>query len=1334
MEHHFNPVSGIQKAENGRQMARKMKEMKIIICIVLTAFILIQLGWPAPAEAADNAPQPAPERLRVEAINDEAPNIEPPIGYNQFDKYYADLKCDKLTPPVGVSSPRLYLNYYIQEVNKPYKPVKPAVLKEGNLPASSTEDNMVRFSELSSGTVYYTYAKAYYTYTKETATYTSSESTASNTVKFLTDIAINAYSYGPNQIKIEWDDVWNSGKRMDYKLYVSENKTFTNAPAIYIGQEQIGQNGPVTVNEAAGKLEYIHTVRDPGRVYYIKVVPDTSETELQRSAESPTVTVSSYILAKTTKMSVTDAGTIWRLEWSPVVTGLADSSIKVSYQIYRGSGTGGSIEQYMASVDDTTFFLTLQPGEENYYFIIKAMVTSNGQDVYPGIRIQSQKIYVKESEVASTPAVPELVLEFSNGVNTIISYEAELSANSATILWRTPLKGNGKVDEEVRYDIWLISDPNLLDDPPSGTMIASSVKMNDSNFVMSGTKLIGYKFKINDLVPNSTYYFKIVAKKEYVEFVDNALENITLQSDAAMKIIITPTLGSIDQPVVPGRPPFELKRVGVKDMVTTTTATVTLKNKWYEMYTTIENGRSAWVYKTPKQISDIGKELKITDLLGDIENGNANPLEFRKVEYDNGVTIDVGCVEYTPDIDYDNIETFATNKVIGFPVTPNDPDENVSAPDVIQDGEKHNIDIVLTDLEPNTTYIVWVRAARRSVDLISGPSDPIIVTTIPDLPVTIEKPTVPVFNYNNPADTHIDLAWNFNPLYTYYLEYGTSDDRSKAADREIITPDMLEFSSFYRVKDLKPDTLYYFWIQAEATNSAGDTKRSDFSDSYLVKTSKDIPPATPKGFGVKSTDGSVTRNSITYEWIMEDGMEYILEIASDISYKDSKKFQAKNVSEYTVGELRSNFRYYARLYAYDPAKKLTSEPTQSVTVRTLRSSDDYDSSEDTEDIISGDFVIKDTVSVNGVWTVRITGVNADRFIQSVQTDSILDYCMDLKAMPAGTKEIKVIISQRVFKALGMLGENLLIKTLRNTVVIRPGVLADSSGAYGSSTGDANFIIAFVLDSTTAGSNIRNMNFRTPVSQLSVGLSDGILLPLGRFERPLKVIYEYTAATWYKEGSTSGYMLAAGAADWQKSATAGAFDVDRGIGELSFETFVPGRMAVAEPGMDYYEDISGSYARQSIANIVSVHELKSVKGSRFEPDKYLTVGDAAKFMLDMLDADYGSNYMTIAAKAGIVQSSDAGSPNSNCTREKLIAMAVRTAEIKTSQKALATVDHTAIYKDIGQVSAVFLPKIRFALESGVITSRFSDTFGPKDPVTRAESMILLEKLLRYAGEL
>ncbi|MGI6668174.1 MAG: fibronectin type III domain-containing protein [Acetivibrionales bacterium] len=1329
------------KKNGGRTVSKTIKKPggkagRRVASILLATVLLFLQGLIMPV-SADTVPQPAPERLRVEAIHDTPPRVEPPIGYNEFDKYYADLKCDKLDTPHGVSGADIYLNYYLQEVNKPYRPSRPVFLKEGNVPAKTDGDNEIRLRDLNSGTVYYAYSRAYYRYTQDSVVYTSSESNPSNTVRFLTDIAINAYPYGPNQIKIEWDDVWYSGKRMDYKLYISENESFANSPPIYIGQEQIGQDGPVKVNEAAGKLEYIHTVRDPGRVYHIKIVPDTTDTELKRSPESRVVVVSSYILAKTTKMSVTDEGTVWKLEWSPVVTGIG-GNVKVSYQIYRGTGAGGSIEEYIATVSDTVFFLVLGPGEENYYYVIKATVTRDGQDLYPGIRIQSQRIYVRESEVPSTPPVPELVSEFSNAGVTIISYEEELKPDRAVILWKAPLKGDGSVDEETMYDMWLISDPNTLDDPPPGTMIASDIKMGESNKVMSGTKLLGYKFYLNDLVPNSTYYFKIVAKKSYVEFEDGELRYITLQSDAAMKIIITPTLGPIDQPIVPGRPPLELKRDSQgKDMVTNTSAVITLKNKWYEQYMPpLSGGRACWVYRTPEQINEAGLELDppVENLVDAIENGTADPLQFRKVEYDEGVTLDVGIAIYTPGFDYSTIETLPTDKVVNIPVTPNDPEEDIYAPGAIPDGKKHNINITVDDLAPNTTYVIWVRAARRSVGLISGPSDPIIVTTLPELPDIVEKPTVPVFNYSHAGDVYIDLGWNFNNRYVYYLEYGTEDDRAKATGRAIITPEDLEFTTYYRVTGLTPDTVYYFWIRAEATSESGEVKSSDFSDSFLVKTTKDIPPDTPKGFGVKRTEGDGVKNSITFEWIAEEGLDYILEIDDAADYHESTRYEIKGASEFTVENLRSNFRYFARLYAYDPVKKLASVPTQSIVVRTPRSTDEYDSGEDTEDIIRGDFVQKDPVSVDGVWTVRIVGVNADRFIQYVRTDNVLDYVIDLRTMPDGTKKISVIISDKVFKALGMLGENLILKTKRNMIVIRPGVMPDASGVYRSAAGDADYIFGIVLDSNTENINTRNLTFRTPVSKLEIGLSDGIVSTVEKLNKPLKIIYEYTTAAWYKPGTTFGYVLPDGSAEWIKAASSGSFDPDRGLGTLAFETLVPGRLAIADQGKDFYDDISGSYARNSIANVASVHKLKSITGRRFEPAKNLTVGDCAKFMLDMLDVDYGSNYMTLAVKAGIVPAADSGAPNQGCTREKLIAMAMRVYELKTSQSAKASGDETYIYKDIRQADPRLLPKIRFALETGVITSRFSDTLGPKDIVTRAEAMVLLEKLLRYVGEL
>ena len=881
----------------------------------------------------------------------------------------------------------------------------------------------------------------------------------------------------------------------------------------------------------------------------------------------------------------------------------------------------------------------------------------------------------------------------------------------------------------------------MISNPPSDTLIASSVKMTDSNFVTSGTTLVGYKYVLSNLVPNTTYYFIIVAKKSFIEFEDNQLQTITMQSLPAMKTIITPTNGAIDQPVVPGKPPLSVKKTADGlDMVTGTSATIQLMNKWYEEFVMPQDGgMDQWEYKTPSELeADSGDP----DIISKIENqdgqANPDPLKYRKVEYDSGVTIDVFYTKYTPDIDYTNLDQLTASQIIGIPVTPNDPDEDVTAPDALPDGLKHNVDITINNLDPNCTYIIWVKAARMSADLISGPSDPLIITTIPEIGATLEKPTVPVFDYSNPADTYVDLGWDFNFTYTYHIKYSKTDDAGTAGQSVDVTPDDLKFSSYYRVTGLDPGTLYFFWIQAESTDQAGNTAQSDWSDSLAVQTLPYAPPPTPEGFGVKCSSDAVTKDSITFEWMPEDGMSYVLQVASNIDYTDVTEYTVGvGSSEYTVNSLKSNLRYYARLYAYDPNKQLRSDPTQSIAVRTEPSTDEYDSNADVENVPSGSFIDKDETPVNNTWNVKITGINAERFIEYVQTDNQLDYNIDLRSAPAGTNTISLLVSGEVFKALSMLGENLMVQSDRNTLVIRPGMLdPEKQSAAGTDITNTSYQIAITLDDTANGSNTANLSFKTPVSSVGISLEtgDGKETPIQQFDKPLKFVYDYTSPDWYKAGVTAGYILKPGSTDWQKLDTSAKYDSAAGKGQLSFETGKTGRLAVIEPGTDLYDDIGNSFAKNSIINVASAHKLKSITGSSFQPDNYLTNGDAVKFMLDMLDYNYGAGYMNYAVRAGFLDGADATKPDADCTREKLIAMVVRLYEIKTSQKATATSDDTNIYKDIGQVDSSLLPSIRFAVESGVITSRFSDTLGPKDPVTRAETMTLLEKLLKFTGEL
>lgn len=1275
-----------------------MARVKRITGLLLILVLILQQGIYNVVLASEEHLQTAPAMVRVEQRNVD----EPPIGYNEFDTYYADFKWNVSFPPDASAG---FLNIYLQEITKPYRPPRTRTLKERDLPGSLTS---FRLKELNSGTIYYVDMTAYHTYVIDSTTYRSPESIPSNKVKVLTDISINAYSYGTNKIKIEWDDVWNSSRRIDYKLYISENSSFTNTPPIYIGQSQIGQDKPVTVNEATGKLEYVHTVRDSGRVYYVRIEPDVAEDELKRTQFSKTVSVSSFILVRTTKISTSDSGVIWKLEWSPVVTGLSDSSIRIVYHVYRGVIGSNDLPQYMAAVDGTNFFITLPPGEIQNYFIIRAIVTRDGQEVYRGVRIESDRIIVGEQEVPSRPAAPELAGKFERVEgDPIISYDSELKPNSATVLWRVPTKGDGQIDNDVAYDIWLLNDPDLIDNPPSGTKIASDVRMGSSNFILNGNTLVGYKYTVSNLTANSTYYLKIVAKKQFIEYVDDILQNVTYNSDPAIKVIITPARGPIDQPRVPARPPLKVKKTAQgKDMITRNTVTIQLKNLWYEQYNFAAN---RWEYIRSEKLdeNDIPPFDPLTTVVDDVY--------YRKVAYDSGVTIDVGCVRFIEGMSYEEINTITADSITNFPVAANDPLEDSR---LNPDRMKHNIDITLTNLEPNTVYIIWVRASRQSVNLTSGPSDPIIITTSPIVTAPIEKPVVPAFNYNLPSDTHIDVGWEYNTKYNYYLKYGLEDNIDAAVGDARITPEDLYESVYYRVKDLNPDTLYYFWIQAESVNEAGQTSRSEWSDAYPVRTLPYIPPDTPKGFGIKNSSDAITKNSITFEWIQEENVEYILEIASNIDYKDAKEYEVGMGSEFKVNGLLSNHRYYARLYGYDSLKDLRSEPTQSITVRTKRSSDDYDSDQDIESVITGEYIEKGTVITGGIWDIRIVGVNADRFVEYALNDKELDYKIDLKKPPSAYNKAKILVSDKVFKALTGLKENLIIETDKTSIVIRPGVLTSETGnpLAGKPNGvDYEISISYPKDTNT---NKKNMVFKTEVTRVEIGAVDGSsLLPINSVLKPIKVVVTYNEGTWYKEGKTSGFIFQEDISSWKRLGTSSVFDPDRNVGTLAFETLKTGDMAVAELGNDYFDDIYYHRYETVINNVASVHELKSVPGRLFEPDMYAKLGDTVKLMLDILDYNYGRDFMNEAAKAGIISYADVSTGSSNCTVGKAYSMLVRVFEIKTGR----TLDSQS--------------KSRFIAQNGMTVIK--DNGRPasvSDPIKRGEVAALLEKLMVYIGEL
>jgi len=1307
----------------------------VLIIVFISAYIFT---WNFSLEtvfAAEYETQRPPEKLRVDYSDGKG------IGYNQYDGYYVDLVWDYPAGFIVQGTINTYLNIYKQEIPKQYRSssgvrqlAEGGILVERTNPLSPTGH---RIKGLKSGTVYYMDVAAYYRYYLNEETRSSIESQSSNKVKVMTNIDIKAYSSGINEIKIEWDDVWNSNGRIGYRLYVSDSDSFNNTAPIYIDATNIGPGRPVQVNEAEGKLVYTHTVREAGRVYYIKIEPVVNDSELQDyPRQTDTVAVSSYILVRTDKVSSSDSGSIWRLNWTPVYAGL-DDSINVKYEIYRGDTRSNELPSRIQTVNNTSMFVVFEPGEEAYiYFIVRAVVTrkDNGQPFYPGVEITSDKIMVKDHEVGAFPPMPELVTELAGE-------KSETKPESAVVLWKAPTKVTGEVDYDISYKVWLVDDPNVLDDEASlgepatwnfkdgtGTVSRDGVTFNFST-VRSGSKVIGCKLEIEGLEHNSTYYVRIVAEKSFLEYVNDEPAYVQYQSQPALEVIVTPPKGSIDRPVTPPKPPLKLKRTPDGNyVVTDTTAVIQIEKRWYEVYNPETN---KWDYLDTRKVSrtdpDPAYPISTEKELEEHRN------EYRMMEYDEGISIDVYYVKYEENMDYSKLydgSVYKAVKIPGYPIVTNDEYEDpaLNYPDK---KEKRNVDIKVEGLEPNTTYVMWVKAVRENANPPeSEPSDPILVTTSTVEVHPIETPTVPALSVNNVGDTFVDLVWDYNPNYKYYIKYGTVEDiRQASQDIEV----NLQGRNYYRVEGLEKNTTYYFWIRAEYVSPEGEVKSSDYSDPCSARTLPDIPPSKPQGFGIKTAADAVTKNSITYEWIQEDGLEYILEIADNPSYNNSKEINTGQVSEYTVDNLISNMRYYARLYAYDPAKGLRSVPTDTVSVRTKRSTDDYDSDEDVEDVISGDFIVKNPYIIDGTWHIDIVGVNADRFIEHMRNDNVVDYRINLTNPPEKAKRIKLTISSKVFYAMTTLAENLNISIPDRQFIIRPGTI-DVERVKREMRGSGDYNIEIIIELESSRKVEKNIKSKTIVTGLQINALNGSnKIAVNTLDRPLKVLYAYAERNWYNYGLTSAYLYDEKTQRWKKVDTKSQYNGDTNQGHVVFEISNTGDFVIAEYKGDYFDDIGNHWARDSINNVASVYSLKSVSGRKFNPDSNITVGDAVKLMFDILDYDYGNNYMTLAAKSGIIASNSSLKSGDVCSREQLVAMVVRVYEIKTGSSAKAS-SNVSTFNDMSEVTPSLKSKIMFAAENGIITSRFNSTFGPKDPVSRGEAMVLLEKLLVYVGEI
>ena len=637
--------------------------------------------------------------------------------------------------------------------------------------------------------------------------------------------------------------------------------------------------------------------------------------------------------------------------------------------------------------------------------------------------------------------------------------------------------------------------------------------------------------------------------------------------------------------------------------------------------------------------------------------------------------------------------------------------------------EEKIFDFSVEGLDDNTPYILWV-TVDNNLGAISDPSDSVFVTTLPIIPDYPEKPVVPVDLRGIAADRYVDLFWTIKQDYSYDIKYWKKDNVSESQGAKTLTWNELKNQPYTKITGLEQDTIYYFWIRSIATTSKGEKIYSEWSNSIILKTEPYYPPDTPRGFGISSDKDAITNNSISYEWLDEGNVTYILEFSDNADFKDSQEISINEGNKHRVSDLISNHTYFARLYAYDTETTLRSEPTVTMMVSTKKSNDDYDSGTDLDKPLAGDIVEFDNKVVSGVWSAVVKGPNADRFIEMVKMDTKAYYVIDLSEPPGYAEEIIFNSEGRVYEALSSMRKNIVLKTPFSNLFIYPdALLTDKVTRYKADNTDYSIRIGIASPPNMLPTSYpRNLATQSIELLAGVGYNDEYA-DLGKFNRDIAVLMPFNKEKLRDENMLFQYV------DNQWNSVDADYNYELGIVKASMDR--PSILSMSGDNSTLYKDIASSPFKSSIENVMKLYPLKTTNGMLRPSDK-VNLYEAAQYALSILDIDNNTtNSLDTAKKAGILK----GDLSSEyLRRDSAVAMLVEILRNKTKTDFKLPSVAPKGYTDFSLVDKRIQGHMAFAVENGILSGRGNGILDPTTPITRLELIIMLERILMLSGEL
>lgn len=311
-------------------------------------------------------------------------------------------------------------------------------------------------------------------------------------------------------------------------------------------------------------------------------------------------------------------------------------------------------------------------------------------------------------------------------------------------------------------------------------------------------------------------------------------------------------------------------------------------------------------------------------------------------------------------------------------------------------------------------------------------------------------------------------------------------------------------------------------------------------------------------------------------------------------------------------------------------------------------------------------------------------------------------------------------------------KSLTLKTGSESVDVPAAVLADLA----KEKGNVVFTIGKAAVKASAAQALAEVNLYVVVEK------DGTKTAYTKFDKPVAVSVSLAGKTLTDKRKVAAYAVAGNKSDYEGGKVTGD--------TFTFKTHQTGKFAVYENSKTF-KDVKTHWAKDEIEVLASREIIKGKTDELFAHGESVTRAQFAVLVaraLNLQTAEYQGTFKDVPAglswaaleieaanRAGIISGMGNGkfAPNEKITREQMAAMVIRAIQYKDAS-LLEGVKTPASFKDSKKISSFAKDYVAQAAALKLVNGYADQTFAPKADTTRAQSAVILYRLLDALGEI